>query len=68
MRCRKTVHLTGLGVMSSMAVMRTQLLGEKEYFVSQYFETVPFSNLQSGSALVRELYAFGCTSLFTLPA
>lgn len=38
-RPRKTVHLTGLGVMSSMAVIRTQLLGKKEYFASQYFDT-----------------------------
>lgn len=33
------MHITGLGVMSSMAVIRTQQLGKEEYFASQYFDT-----------------------------
>lgn len=31
-RSRKTLDITGLGVMSNMAVIRIQLLGEKKYF------------------------------------
>lgn len=34
---RKTLDITGLGAMSSVAVRRTQLLGKKEYFASSHF-------------------------------
>lgn len=33
----KTLDVTGLGVMNSMAVIRIHLLGEKEYFAPQCF-------------------------------
>lgn len=56
-RSRKIVHLTGLGVTSSMAVIRTQLLSKKEYLASQYLD------MQLGSALVRELHTSGFASL-----